>query len=86
MPFRKRAEAAAAEVARSLELDLSEDLLNRMVAIIESALISEARDERERCAHVALHVCNEQKELAHKAASAIRADDRALITNLMAMR
>ncbi len=86
MQFRRRAEAAADEVIEGLGLDLSDEQSKKMVRIIESALISEARDERERCAHVAMHVCGEHEDLAHEAARKIRADDRVLITNLMAMR
>ena len=86
MRFRERAEQTAAAVKDGLGLELSEAQAKGLADIIEKAIVSEARDERERCAIVAQHCCREDEDLAHKTAETIRKANEALIANLMGMR
>jgi hypothetical protein len=86
MRFRARAEATARSIEQALELSLPEAQAKAVTDIIETAIIDEAREERERCALVAQHCCSHDKDLAHKTADTIRLADEALITNLMALR
>jgi hypothetical protein len=86
MRFRERAEQTAASVKDSLGLELSEAQAKGLADIIEKAIITEAREERERCAIVAKHCCKEDEDLAHKTAQTIREANEALIANLLGMR
>ena len=86
MRFRERADATVKRITDNLSLDLSEGQLRKLADLIEEAIIQEAREERERCATVALHCCSEDMDLAHKTARTIREADEALLANLMSMR
>ena len=54
---------------------------------VEQAIIDALLEERERCAGVAFdHVCQEDRDKAHKVAEEVRRIRSALVTNLSSMR
>lgn len=84
--LRERAQETSKTIQSILDIDCAEHE-QEVVKAIEQAIIDALLAERERCAAVAYdHVCEEDRDRAHKVADEIRRIRNALTVNLDSMR
>ncbi|MBD3661554.1 MAG: hypothetical protein HUJ11_05140 [Arenibacter algicola] len=84
--LRERAQETSNKIQSILNIDCGSHE-QEVVKAIEEAIIDALLAERERCASVAYdHVCEEDRERAHKLADEIRRIRNALAVNLDSMR
>ncbi len=84
--LRERAEQTTQKIQKILNLS-SVPHEQEIAQAIEAAIIEALLQERERCAAVAYdHVCEEDRDQAHKVAEQIRRVRNALAANLASLR
>ncbi len=84
--LRERAERTAHKIQEILNLSHAAHE-QEIATAIEAAIIEALLQERERCAVVAYdHVCEEDRDQAHKVAEEIRRVRNALAANLSSLR
>ena len=84
--LRDRAEETASRIQGIFGADSSEHP-KEIADAVEKAIIEALLEERERCAAVAFdHVCQEDRDKAHKVAEEVRRIRTALVANLTSMR
>jgi hypothetical protein len=86
MTFQSRAKQATKDVLGAIQFSGSPAQAEEVTRIIEKAMIDSYRDCTERCVHMAMDCCSEDRDLAHKIADEIRRANTVLIANLSSLR